>query len=97
LGFRIGLDTKATVVAKRTAGLGRIVEQSIRIVAVGLRLSRKYEAPLSAKHNHVRLESELNETYSLAFAPGAVSSGHEITKRQRLYLGIRFHEERART
>jgi hypothetical protein len=75
----------AALVARLTAGLGRIVEQGIRIVAAGLKFSRKYEAAMSAEHNHVRLERELNKSFGPAFAPSAVSARDEITESQRQF------------
>jgi hypothetical protein len=74
------LYSTATEVPRLTAGRGMIVEQSVRVVAAGLEFSRKHKALLSAKLNHVRLDSELNETFGRGFAPDAVSSRYEITE-----------------
>src|SRR5580658_2383173 len=79
-----------------TPGRGKFVEQSIPVGLVGAKFSRKYEALLAAKLDHVRLDGELNVTFGTAFSPSAVSTRHEFTKRQRLFPGLRFHKHRLR-
>jgi hypothetical protein len=85
------LVSTVTVTPQLSSGSGRIFDQSIGVVAVGLAFSRKHKSLLPTKLNHVRLESKLDETFGPAFAPGAVSARHEMTKGQWLSVGMSFH------
>jgi hypothetical protein len=53
-------------------------------------VSRNHEALLPAKLNQARFYGEPDNSFGLAFAPGAVTARHEITEGQRLFSGTGF-------
>jgi len=74
--------------------LGWRFKQSVYVFAPGLKSSRNHNAVFSAKFNQARLDGERNNSFGLAFAPGAVTACDEITEGHWLLWGMPFHRER---
>jgi len=80
-------------VARRPpAGYETIAGQRVQILDIGREFSRNHKSLRAAKFNHMRLESQKNDSFGFAFAPSAVRACYEGAESQWFVAGHEFYK-----